>query len=411
MNAERIITALNKKKRNENKISDTHSIGTIARKRRQELRLTLEQVADKICSVSYLSKVEANKIVPNPSCVQLLMEKMDMPMYERYLLENEDESLRESLNYFYTLDIENYEDLYNRVFEVKNCIADIICIGYFILKEEYQKCKSLVESVNKMLGALSDTALDIFALYATHYYLYTFDYVSANALIDKLENEIVNDTFKVLVREISFRAHVFECRHTFIYKEFEELNSYYSKCEHFKKIKTIKLLYLQSLFDACEYQELTKVGNSPLFASLYETNDLFNYLMGVSYVRQNETIAAKGYLDQVNESSIYFKKCLEEKYLIDIEDDKLIDIVKDLNKEKPDFYFEYFIRSKTICTNKKDLFMTDLFAKALSNASVSEKVKLYKLYIEALKESVRYKEATIISEKIDALLSLAKSYR
>ena len=55
--------------------------------------------------------------------------------------------------------------------------------------------------------------------------------------------------------------------------------------------------------------------------------------------------------------------------------------------------------------------MTDLFAKALSNASVSEKVKLYKLYIEALKESVRYKEATIISEKIDALLSLAKSYR
>ena len=66
----------------------TNSLGALAKKRRISLHMTQGEVADKICSISYLSKVETNKIIPNDRCITALMEKVKISENEGKELKN-----------------------------------------------------------------------------------------------------------------------------------------------------------------------------------------------------------------------------------------------------------------------------------------------------------------------------------
>ena len=409
MNSFKISSLLNKKNKNEDKQLITYSIGTVTRMRRLELKMTLEQVASNICSVSYLSKVESNKIIPNPDCVALLMEKMDIPKYEQYLIENESELLNESLNYFYTMDIDSYGVLFNKMISIKNCVAYIIVIGYYLLNGEYDKCESLIDSVEEIANTLSNKALSIYSLYTAYYNVYINEYKNANILIDSLKEYHGNEHFDVLLKEVSYMAHIKEGRYIYVYKEFDELNNYYSRCGHYQKIKNIKLLFMRALFDAEEYKEVVDIGANILFESSYVKLDEFNYLMGNSLAYINKTIAAKDYLDRIGSSSPYYKKCLFTKHIVDLESGSIIEEVEKLNKENPDFYYQYFLEKTKNGNVKKELFTSPHFASAIKDASTMDRIDLYRLYAKALEESFRYKEATALYEKIDNLRKSVKS--
>ncbi|MBP5342397.1 helix-turn-helix transcriptional regulator [bacterium] len=411
MNLNSIVSALTKKQQNETKSNSTHSIGAIARMRRLELNMTLEQVSNRICSVSYLSKVESNKIVPNPVCMALLMEKMRMPKYEQYLLENENELLSESLNYFYCLDRSSYRMLFEKVEDIKNAIASIIKIGYYILIKEYDEIETLINETKKLVGSLSSFSLEVFSLYSALYSIEKCEFENANNILERLIDQKGDATFMILVKEAIFKSHIKESRYIYAEKEYEELIHIYSANEHFERIREIKILYMEALYDAREYKTLTLIGSGPFFTTYYLENDKFNYLMGKSYIKINHTIAAKEYLDRIDKNSEYFKKCLDEKLIVSYEENILIQEVEALNKEKENFYYEYFLLKQADSPNLKDLFTKDIFAEEIKKSTIREKIDLYRLQAKALKESFRYKEATAVLEKIDELLDSFKNYR
>lgn len=66
------------KKRKENKHYEIKPIGSAIRIKRKEMNMTLEEGADGICSVSYLSKLETNQIDPNMDFVERLVERFDL---------------------------------------------------------------------------------------------------------------------------------------------------------------------------------------------------------------------------------------------------------------------------------------------------------------------------------------------
>lgn len=72
------------KKRKTQKHYEVKPIGSALKLRRQELRLTLEEGAEGICSISYLSKLENNQIEPNPEFVERLSKRMKMKEHGHY---------------------------------------------------------------------------------------------------------------------------------------------------------------------------------------------------------------------------------------------------------------------------------------------------------------------------------------
>jgi HTH-type transcriptional regulator, quorum sensing regulator NprR len=66
------------KKRKDEKNYEVKPIGSAIKFRRRELKMTLEEGADGICSISYLSKLENNLIEPNLDFVDQLIKRFDI---------------------------------------------------------------------------------------------------------------------------------------------------------------------------------------------------------------------------------------------------------------------------------------------------------------------------------------------
>ena len=370
MDVTKIATALAKKKKNDEGLSLTFSIGSLARMRRLELKKTLQQVASNICSVSYLSKIESNKIIPNPDCVAQLMERMEIPHYEQYLLENESDLMNESLQYFFMMDLDSYRLLYNRLFDIKNCVAFIIIVGYHILRGEYDKCKKYLEKTENMVLSLSNISLKVFSLYYAYYLVYVNDFEGANFLIEKIQDHGLGERFEVLLKEVGFIAHIREKRYIYVYKEFEALNNYYSKCEHYEKVKYLKILCMKALYDSGEYNEVINIGSKILLITNYVEDDEYNFIMGNAHLNLNHTLAAKDYLDRITPESPFFKKCLEAKCDMCSDEATFIEEIEALNKREPSFYYEYFL-AKYKNVIQKEIFQTPSSGILESNLSFS----------------------------------------
>lgn len=82
------------KKRQMHKNYEIKPIGSALKLRRQQLGMTLEEGAEGICSISYLSKLENNQIEPNPEFVELLSERFGMKQQKTYDRDDYEKDLR-----------------------------------------------------------------------------------------------------------------------------------------------------------------------------------------------------------------------------------------------------------------------------------------------------------------------------
>ena len=89
---------------------DTYIIvGSEIRARRIRLNLTLEALADGICSLSYLCKIETSKIEPNIAFLRELCERLELSTTQLDTLLNLREVLIECVNAYLFNDIETID--------------------------------------------------------------------------------------------------------------------------------------------------------------------------------------------------------------------------------------------------------------------------------------------------------------
>ena len=69
---------INKRIRVSDYKSDYQEIGSFIKKKRKELNVTQDVISNGICSISYLSKIENNQIIPNKYYVKEIMGKLDV---------------------------------------------------------------------------------------------------------------------------------------------------------------------------------------------------------------------------------------------------------------------------------------------------------------------------------------------
>jgi len=169
-------------------------IGDRIKKRRLELKFTQEAVARGICSNTYVSKIENNKLVPNPEQLTLIMERIDMTLEEVGLPDQMVEYLEASIECFFYKDTKEYEKIFRKVEHLEfSSLVYIIRLGYYVLKEQNAEAKIYYDEMSRYYNSLEDFGFATFVIYGCFYNININDFRTARFIIDLVKNRLRND--------------------------------------------------------------------------------------------------------------------------------------------------------------------------------------------------------------------------
>lgn len=183
---------MNLKKRGED--LEKSPIGSRLKYVRKQLKLTLQESSDEICSVSYLSKIENNLIKPTPRYINKLKEKYHMTD-EITMNENYEEILDDMLvalftNEVYTYDKKTYQDY--QEYMLTYCS--------YVLEGAFDKTKDLFHDMTMFIPNLPNKSLNTLLVMTAHVLYYDGRYSDSKALLELMIDEKNHDML-VLLKE------------------------------------------------------------------------------------------------------------------------------------------------------------------------------------------------------------------
>ena len=156
------IKDLIEKRKETGPVEESNYLSSVIKNRRIELKLTLSDTTQDICSEAFLSKVERNLMNPINERVEMLCERLDLDYQTLINLESNDR-IEKMINFFMNDDyasIINIEDeTLKGVFIAQDEI--IKCYKYFINKD-FKNLHLSIINIDNVKECLSD--IELFAL-------------------------------------------------------------------------------------------------------------------------------------------------------------------------------------------------------------------------------------------------------
>jgi len=169
------------------------NIGDKIRKTRLESNMTQEELAKGICSNTYISKIENNKISINQEHLNLLMERMGVLATKIGIPEQMIDYLEQSYLYFFLKDMEGYRSLYDVVKEFEfGVLNSVIQLGYLVLVEDYESATLIYRELFRYLNSLEEYGFAIFVIYGCFYNIGVKNYSEAKKLLESATNHLKN---------------------------------------------------------------------------------------------------------------------------------------------------------------------------------------------------------------------------
>lgn len=224
---------------------DFSDIGSFIKKKRKELNVTQDEISNGICSISYLSKIENNQIVPSEFYVKEIMEKLDIneAIYTKSLRDKE--YIGELINAFFYMDDEKVKELYLDIKDVEhNMIINLCKLGYtvyFNLPDENQYVMMLEHLVNNM----SNVEIQLYLYFSSIYFMENEKYKTALELVLLQEslpqqNEFISAMFYEISYVIKQRLHMKSCAA-------DDYNHAMNLCTKFHNIQRIMRLAIHKI--------------------------------------------------------------------------------------------------------------------------------------------------------------------
>lgn len=317
--------------------NETHQkeIARVLKNKRLDKGLSLEEVAEGICSVSHLSRMENNLVKLQDSYLKLLFDKLDIN-YEILKESRQKNLFVEILKKHLLKQEKQYEEAINEIVSSKhftNVEQEMILLFDKISKNEMEEAEILLEHIEKTNSLLLEEER-AFYLYLLNLYYYKTDQINmAYRHIKLLENCDVDDEIMYWLNfELAMKLyfHVGQyTKYTLMYTKFikDSPGIYFSSRfrEHLYKI-----IYLESVDD---YN--TAIGK---MQELYQEIDVekkdvleeYFYHLGLIMIKNNRYQAFLKFIDQ-NVLSTRVVKLLSIS-LMNIENNELyLDKVEMLN--------------------------------------------------------------------------------
>lgn len=183
----KILSELNKRKNSKNDVNAV--VGVEIKNRRIALQRTLLSVSDKICSISYLCKLENNRISGNQLYVRELCDRVDLSDDKiDALLKLKDTLINVSKAYFK----HDYESIIMAIDEGKglnNYRYQIIQMIYYMSSFDLYNALILYNSILKLVSSLTDFDLNILCLFSGIILYYESSFIDARDILNAIGHQ------------------------------------------------------------------------------------------------------------------------------------------------------------------------------------------------------------------------------
>lgn len=140
-------------------------IGTELKRLRISRSLTLSSIANEVCSVSYLCKIENAKLKPNRFMLREICKKLNVSSPKLEVLFGLKEYLFNMINAFYKEDMNALEETYQAVKEFENYRSKLIKLIYYLYQFKLEEAEVVARELLKITTAMQNDELRIFMLF------------------------------------------------------------------------------------------------------------------------------------------------------------------------------------------------------------------------------------------------------
>lgn len=375
---------VNKRVKIDTNKKDYNDIGAYLKKKRKELNVTQDIISNGICSISYLSKIENNQIIPKEFYVRELMDKLDVEenQYEKNL--NEKYYLSQLVRGFFYLDDALVTEVYENIRNIEHNLTFNLCKLAYNVYFSYDDNNQYVMMLENLVANMTDHELKLYLLFASLYYISIEKFKTALEVLNLgIKIGISSELLSALYSEYTFLVN----------QRLQNKNSSLEEYEH------AQLIYAR-------YHNVKRGMNLSLWRSYYLVFE--NPSKSLSIIKKIK----KSFLDDESKEFYYMIKAM-----ILFEKRKYQESVLNLNNIGQDsvFYYQKTILLYEICLIDKDTEMVEKVKRILEDYKPNKFQLRYKVYYhyllntrqEDLKEYLR-DIAIPFSIKIDDYYGLEK---
>lgn len=385
-----------------NEKNDYKDMGNFIKKSRKELNITQEELCDGICSISYLSKIENNQIVPNEFYVREIMEKLNV---DELVLTN---SLKEKdyvfriITAFFYMDHTEIEKIYQEIKNIEhNTLINLCKFGHAVYFENDEAVDYMM-MLEHLLNNMSDLEVGMYLYFSAKYFMNQQHYKTSLDVIKLTKDVKIHEDFlNGLIHELSYYVKQKLLIKNASNEDYNNALTIFTSNHNTKKIIKMALVKVEFLIKENPRYSLEILNSIQIHVLDDETKDYYCYLKAKIMKecgRNNECIM---YLRDIKEdSSYYFKKMvlllevcqLEEDDEMAKEIENILDMFSPNKKDMTEKVYYHYL--KQIEEPDKKEFLRDI---AIPFSIKSENYHLLLFYINDLiqicEKNSRYKEA------------------
>ena len=287
--------------------SNYTDIGSFIKRKRKELDVTQDEISSGICSISYLSKIENNQIIPNDFYVHEIMEKLDVDQSVYTKSIKEKEYLDRMIRAIFYMDDEEVDNVYHELIDVKhNLVINLCKLAYTIYFDKDDECQ-FVMMLEHLVNNMNDYEVCVYLYLASSYFVSAKKYRVALELIqltDKLHSG--NNFLKGLLFQLSYvvkqRLIIKNCSNEDYYSAMAVFNKYHNV----QRIIELALQKSSYLMTENPVKALEIINTVKLDLLSSRNQDYYAYLKAkilFELCKYNESLLT---LKKIEEGSIYY---------------------------------------------------------------------------------------------------------
>ena len=289
------------KKRINNYYDHSHVFGLEVKNRRFDLEMTLYNVSKNICSMSYLCKVENNKIVPNEYCVNEICNKLDIDNKTLKAINNVERNLLKLIKSYLYEEYEDIKIIFNESKSLKSYASDIIAFIYYISIKDLANATKYFNKVNNLLSSMSNNELLIVSIFEAIYFYFNQDFNSAIKILNYVDKFCFEEEIKLLSRIIRF-YNLIALNSPMIGTIYNELILYLTNLSKYNLCEKINYAMAISLVRAKDYNSLDS------FMNKVNNKEYISNINILKFIVRNDIESLIKYEDY-NNASMYYQTC------------------------------------------------------------------------------------------------------
>lgn len=234
--------------------------GSIVKHHRKKMKMTLEEGAKGICSVSYLSKVENNLIKPSEKYIALLSERFQIKLTSNDSFEQENilDNIIESMLFNLPIDAFKYDEDYK---------SKLNYFGYLVYHKMYQEAKNILEDLILYIKNFNDLELQAFLYFVSLIFQIEGRLKDSFIALELIKKKNVHQKLDLLIQKDKLRISLMMNHHPYIQLHYEKMIQKLVYHGYYHLVNELKVYYFTYMNQFLNEAQLNKHLNDNLHIS------------------------------------------------------------------------------------------------------------------------------------------------